>query len=193
MFNHLPDISYDGVLIKNFFRKVKLRDDTFRYTTNFKKYTIKDGETPQDIAHRFYDNINYYWIILLINDIQNVNEDWAMSSLVFEDYISKKYPTDNGLGIKHYITTEIKSNNQIILEGGKIVDPDYSFEYNGFTYNNITIPVTYREYETKINEEKKNIFILKKSYIPQYENEFKSLIKYETKFGIVNNVRLSGV
>ncbi len=176
MFDLIPNINYDGTIVKNFFRKVKLRDDAFQYSTIFKTYTVKDGETPQDVSFKFYQNINYYWIILLVNDIQNINTDWGMSSIIFEDYIKQKYPSDLGETTRHWETKSVVVGGVEVLPEGNIVDEDYSFVYLGQEYTNITRPVTFRTWEVIQNEAKKKIFVLKDSYISKYENEFKTLL-----------------
>lgn len=193
MFNLIPDILYNDKLVKNFFRKVKLRDDAYKYTTIFKTYSIKDNETPEDVSFKFYNDINYYWIILLINDIQNVSRDWHMPETVFEEYIAEKYPDDLGISTKHYVTKEIVVNDQVILEAGLVVEENFEFNYNDTIYTNITVPVTYREWEYELNEEKRSIFILKNSYVLQYQNEFEKLLRYETQYGINNGVRINNV
>lgn len=193
MFNLIPDILYDGKLVKNFFRKVKLRDDAYQFTTLFTKYNIQDGETPEDVSFKFYQDINYYWILLLINDIQNVNKDWPMSGQVLEEYLKITYPDDLGGSIKHYETKEIKFNDTVILNSGLIVDQDFTFTYGGNEYTNITTPVTYREWEYRLNDDKKRIFVLKNNYLLKYEKEFKDLLRYDTKYGIRNNIRFNNV
>lgn len=193
MFNSIPDILYDNKLVKNFFRKVKLREDVYQYTTVFKEYTVKNNETPEDVSFRFYNDINYYWIILLINDIQNVSRDWYMPETVFEDYILEKYPNDLGASVKHWVTKKIEINNETILESGLIVEEEFEFEYGGNTYTNITVPVTFREWEYEKNQEKRNIFILKSNYILKYKDEFEKLLKYDTKYGISNGYRINNI
>jgi len=193
MFNLIPDIVNDGKLVKNFFRKVKLRDDAFSYTTAFIQYNVRNGETPEDVSFAMYGDIKYYWIILLINDIQNVNKDWYMSEERFEEFIRTKYPTDLGNTTKHFATKELVVDNQVILPSGLIVDEDFTYNYKGVTYSNLTDPITYREWEFEQNENKRRIFILKNNFLTKYETEFKELLKYDTEFGIVNGVRLSNV
>lgn len=193
MFDLIPDILYDGKLVKNFFRKVKLREDAYQFTTLFEKYTIKDKETPEDISFKFYEDTKYYWIILLINDIQNINRDWPKSEFAFEEYLRVTYPDTLGAEIKHYTTNEIKVDGKIVLESGLVVEEDFEFSYDGIDYTNITTPVTVREYEFELNEAKKRIFVLKSNYLLKYEREFKELLAYDTKYGIRNGVRLNKI
>lgn len=193
MFNKIPDILYDGKIVKNFFRKVRLRDDAFQFVTAFREYNIKDGETPEDVSFRFYKDIKYYWIILAINDIQNVETDWYMPTDVFEDYINEKYPDDGGTSTIHYVTNELKVNGTTVLEPGLIVDEDFEYTYKGITYTNLTSPKSFRDVEVGKNEAKRRISILKVNYLSQYEKEFKNLLKYDTSYGIVNGLRINNV
>lgn len=55
------------------------------------KYTIKDEETPDDLADRIYGTSLAHWIILYANDIYDPYYDWPMSNRVFDKYIANKY------------------------------------------------------------------------------------------------------
>ena len=54
-------------------------------------YIISDGETPEILSYNYYNSVNYHWVILLTNQIQDPQWDWPMSTRVFNKYISKKY------------------------------------------------------------------------------------------------------
>ena len=42
--------------VKNLFVRGKLRDDAFASTTYLTKYTIREGDRPQDVAQAVYGN-----------------------------------------------------------------------------------------------------------------------------------------
>ena len=58
----------------------------------FYKYTIKDSDTPEIIAHKFYDHSERHWIVLLFNDIIDPQYDWPLQSDTLIDYINTKLP-----------------------------------------------------------------------------------------------------
>jgi len=53
-------------LITDFLRRVKVRDGIKNQTASFDKYRIVAGETPEMVSYRFYDTVDYYWVILLM-------------------------------------------------------------------------------------------------------------------------------
>jgi hypothetical protein len=97
-FKNFPSIYYD----LNRDEKYKLATDVLRRVTFnqssknedsiYIKYDIKEGETPEEVAHKLYDNHTLYWVVLLFNDIINKNKQWPMNSSTMDKYISRKYP-----------------------------------------------------------------------------------------------------
>ena len=77
---------------------------------------------------------------------------------------------------KHFETIEIRDQkNRLILPKGKIVDSDFSIPnpsnpLTDLTGNAIRIGISYYEYETRLNERKRQIDLLK----PRYLKEFKT-------------------
>ena len=65
-FRELPDLEYqvfdkslknsssDYVRVKNFFRRVKLRNDLYNVATIFVKYQISEGARPETVAEELY-------------------------------------------------------------------------------------------------------------------------------------------
>ena len=72
-------------------------DELLSDYSNLEPYTIQDGETPEIIAYKRYDDVELHWAIMLANNIMNLYEDWPMNDKVLKDYISDKYKsqTDN--------------------------------------------------------------------------------------------------
>lgn len=42
-------------------------------------HTIKDGETPDTLAEKYYGNRENWWIIAILNDIEDINHEWPMT------------------------------------------------------------------------------------------------------------------
>lgn len=61
----------------------------------FYKYSVQDSDTPEIIAHKFYDNSERHWIVLMFNDIVDAQYDWPLKYESFIKYVDKKY-TANG-------------------------------------------------------------------------------------------------
>ena len=84
--DNLPKITYnfpDGGFVElemaDIFRRVAFTEETRKNDSNFQLYTIKDGEKPDDVANRFYDDANLWWLILMFNNIIDVENEWPRS------------------------------------------------------------------------------------------------------------------
>lgn len=74
-------------LIARFSFEQKLKENS----SVFYFYDIKDGDTPEIIARKFYENIERHWIVLLFNDIVDPQFDWPLESRTLNEYIDRKY------------------------------------------------------------------------------------------------------
>ena len=193
-FRELPNIEYLSVLsdrdssldyikVKNLFRRVKVRDDLKKYFTVFDRVTIKDGARPDQVADTIYGNAELDWVVLLTAGIINVNNEWPLSSYELYNYSLEKYGALLN-ATKHFETIEIRDQkNRLILPKGKIVDSDFSIPnpsnpLTDLTGNAIRIGISYYEYETKLNEEKRQIDLLKPRYLDQFLKDMRKIMKY---------------
>lgn len=143
----------------------------------FKKYEIKDEERPDMVSYKFYKNSNYDWIILMVNDIFDPYYEWPLSNRILEEFIKDKYGSVETAQqtVKYYqwIIRERQrfSNGDEISE--KILNVTQS-QYNDLAESDRRILYAY-DYEKNLNEEKRNIKIIDKSFIPQIVREFREI------------------
>jgi hypothetical protein len=136
-FNELPNIRYgasslgsssngDVVLVKNLFRRAKLRDDMVNAATAFQYYQIKDNERPDQIAKKAYDDANLDWVVLITNNITNINEQWPLDNESFYKYLLDKYGSDEEIqAIHHTETVEVKDEyDRLVVPKEIITDKD---------------------------------------------------------------------
>ena len=193
-FRELPNIEYLSVLsdrdssldyikVKNLFRRVKVRDDLKKYFTIFDRVTVKDGARPDQIADIVYGNAELAWVVLITAGIINVNNEWPLSSYELYNYSLEKYGALLN-ATKHYETIEIRDQkNRLILPKGKIVDSDFSIPnpnnpLTDLTRNAIRIGISYYEYETRLNENKRELDLLKPRYLDQFLKDMRKIMKY---------------
>lgn len=186
---------YDGsyIRIKNIFSRVKLVDDVLPGATVFEDYFIKDGERPDTIAYDYYADSGLDWTILIINNIKNVYEDWPMTSIGLNEYVLKKY--QNPGGIHHYETLQQVYNNNVIMESGIAVGESFRFTTpTGVTLSasQSRVPVSNYEYEAEKNEERRQIYLLKPSFIPSFVEIFEKEMKFtpSTEF-VTEKIKIS--
>jgi hypothetical protein len=173
--------------VKNLFKKGKLSDDIFGDLTFFTKYQVVGDDRPDNVAFEIYGDETLDWLILLSNNILNVQTEWPLTQDSFQNFLINKYGSDEKIfGIHHYETTQIiDSSRVIIVPAGLSVDSNYSVEYydsnleSYITKTNITIPVTNYDYESKIEDAKRNIFVLKSDYINVVLNDMDDIMPYK--------------
>jgi len=211
-FREIPDIEYQSpfnsrisdssyVLAKNIFKKMKIRDDLQDVFTIFNKYIIREGQRPDTLAEALYGKSDLDWVILISAGIINVRDEWPMSDHELYEYVVNKYTT-NRLesteleiqqainAVHHYETTEVKDDQgRLILPKGKIVDSDFSISNpsNKKLNLNPVTTVTNYEHEVNLNEAKREIFLLKPSYLQQFLLDFRQQMIYTKSSEFVNS------
>jgi hypothetical protein len=197
-FRQVPDFQYinrnsnskgisDYLTVKNLFKRGKLRDDLFGNIQFFTKYKIIGDERPDNVAYKFYDDETLDWVVLLSNNILNIQTEWPLSQSGFDNFLIDKYGSyDRINAIHHYETKEIKNNNGIvIIPDGLRVPSNFSTTYyddilgRQVTQRNITRAITNYQYEQKIQDDKRNIFVLKPTYMNVIFNDMDSIMKYK--------------
>jgi hypothetical protein len=199
-FREIPNLEYQSflstrkssdeyLLVKNIFRRVKLRDDLQNVFTIFNKYQIKDGARPDTVAQEIYGSSQYDWVVLVGANIINVRNEWPLSDRDIYRYSEELYGNDLN-AIHHYETTEVKdSNGRLILPKGKVVDSNFTIPKPDLptqTINPVTGVSNY-EYEVIKNNQKRSIYILKPSYLQQAINDIKKAMTYDRSSQYVND------
>ena len=198
-FRELPNLNYqstssdrssskDYVVVKNIFRRAKLRDDLKYVFTSLVDYYIKDGVRPDQVADNVYGDPELDWVVLTSANIINVRDEWPLDSYEIYNYAFNKYGDDLNQ-IRHYETTEVKdSSGRLILPKGKVVDSGFTIpdpSSSTATLNPVG-GVTNYEYESKLNDEKRSIYILTPNYLQVFLNDMKDIMRYKDSSQFVN-------
>ena len=200
-FSIIPNVSYDEkpisypfsesdfVVAKNFFRRYKVNDDVFSNAVYFKKYSIREGERPETLAHKLYGNVFYDWVILLTNNMVNAQYDWPLNNYELYQTLESEYD-DPYSEIHHYETAAIGQYgaglhvDETFYNGQHKVNIDGTITLkNG---NEICSPITVAEYYSRENEKKREIYILKKSYLRSFVNDFRKQNLYQKSGNYIN-------
>jgi len=219
-------------------------NDSFVYY----EYSVKDSDTPEVIAEKYYGSPYYFWVLFFANQINDYNYDWVMDEDKFNRYLKEKYKTytltlnTNGeldtaslnspdpvfasLGyVKNtdFVNTfkplascyvfSVDNNTKkvkVIPVGGVVLEEGTYLSYGaGYAVTNIevndnnewytflssynhhyvnldgnittsddlsAVGVSFLDYELSENDKKRKIKIIDKRYLPQIEQEFKSLM-----------------
>ena len=179
----LPDktSSLDFVEVKNVFRRAKLRDDLQNNFTVFERYEIPMGFRPDVVAEELYGSDQLDWVVLTVAGILNVRNEWPLSDRDIYDYSLDKYGESLN-SVKFFETTEVKdTNGRMMLPKGKVVDSNFTIPKPGeptATLNPV-VGISNYEYETRLNDEKRSIFVLREEYLQQFLNDMRELMTYD--------------
>ena len=187
----LPDktSSLDFVEVKNVFRRAKLRDDLQNNFTVFERYEIPMGFRPDVVAEELYGSDQLDWVVLTVAGILNVRNEWPLSDRDIYDYSLDKYGESLN-SVKFFETTEVKdTNGRMILPKGKVVDSNFTIPKPGeptATLNPV-VGISNYEYETRLNEKKRNIFVLREEYLQEFLNDMREIMTYNKSSEYVNS------
>jgi len=206
-FRELPNIEYlsplsdrnsasEYIQAKNLFKRVKLRTDFYNSFTNFEKYQITEGERPDQVALELYGSPQLDWVVLISANIVNVRDQWPLSNKDMYDFVENAYG-DEMNSVRFYETIEVKdSKGRLVMPEKQVVDRNFKsprpttetaesyvqFWDSGLeqvvTKYNITRPVTNFEYEMRLNDEKRGIYVLRPSYLQQLLNDMRREMRY---------------
>lgn len=227
-FNQLPNFEYvnrnydkknisDYLVVKNLFKRAKIRDDIFQNLAFFDRYNIIGDERPDNVADKIYNDSSLDWVVLLSNNIINIQTDWPVPVNSLEKVLLDKYGSYDSLyDTHHYETIEVKdASDNIILPKGLTV-PEKIRDYRKYVKNengeeiinvnhekyvpyfiefydyeldsevlhtNITVEVTNYDYEIKIQEEKRHIYVLKSDYLNIIFDDIQNIMAYKKDSG----------
>ena len=196
-FSQVPDFQYisrlpnatisDYITVKNLFKRGKLKENVAADATLFTKYQVRGDDRPDNVAFKFYGDENLDWLVMLSNNTLNLQNEWPLLQAEFDRYLIDKYETYEKLNeVHHYETIEIKSSTGVVIvPEGLTVDSNYSVTYFDWitelevTENNIVTPITNLEYEEKLDDKKRNIFLLKKEYVGVIKGDMDNFMPYK--------------
>ena len=166
-FDMFPKVFYDNKgngnysIMTNLLRRVKLVDEAKSNIIDFDYYDVKDGETPEMIAHKYYGDVNLHWTILTVNNVVDYYEDWPMSVQRFEEFVKEKY--ENPQAIHHYEITQTSGDTTVTIDVGM----------NTTEYPSATAISNY-QYEDSLQEKKRQIRLIQPRYVNEFVKEFES-------------------
>lgn len=203
------EIEYD--LVKNFFKRSKLSENSYNFTNFFTEYVITDEDRPDYLSYKTYGTSDNDWIILLSNNVINPIFNWPVKDYLLYDLVNKAYdgaagnqsvePSDR---VHHYETLQKKNSlGQTVLKEKLIVDASFyngTYKYNDDGYilqvagNQVSFPVTNYEYELRLNTERRKIYLLRPEFIQDFKQQFKNNMKYTASSSFIdNNTKKSGI
>ena len=197
-FRQVPDFDYvnrdsdgksigDYNTVKNLFKRVKIREDILKNLAYFTLYKIEGDDRPDNVAFDIYDDETLDWVVLLSNNIINVQTEWPMTQMAFNDFLIKKYgDIEKSNNIHHYETRELKNDSgEIVVPKGLKVQKNFKIEYFDEKRDAYVIrvnevdAVTNYTYEVRKEELKRNIYLIKPEYLELIIEDINRIMPYK--------------
>lgn len=122
-------------------------------------YTIEEEKRPEQVSYELYNSYNYTWILLTLNNVYNVYEDWVLPQSVIDKRLIKKYGS-------------IRNAMQEVFawydENGYEVSPN--------SRNKKTKKTVFQKVMEE-NEKRKHIKIFTNISIQRIQNDFQAILK----------------
>ena len=121
-FTKFPYIIYDSVgngefkIVTNLLRRVAIRSKIKVNTLFFDTYDVKEGETPEMIAHKLYGESEMHWNVLLVNNVTQRYHQSPKNNNQFLAYINDKY--SNVDATHHYEISQTSGDTTIKIDIG---------------------------------------------------------------------------
>lgn len=145
-FSNNNTINYDDKIINDFTNQYTFNESMLNNINYFVNYVIKDGDTPDLICHKLYNDASLDWILMIVNNIVDPFFDWPLTNNELYSFCQDKYGTNNVYGTHHY-------------------------ELNNIVVNSTTpgsIPITNFDYESLRNDKKRNIKIPTEEFMNKF-------------------------
>ena len=200
--------SKDSIIVKNLFRKAKLKQWLSDSVTVFNKSYISDGARPDTIAESLYGDANLDYVVVLCARITNITDQWPLSSKDLYNYSVDKYGIEGLNEIHHYETIEVRDEkDRLIMPKGAVVDANYQLDgprkrslsatWKGYydsgevvTYKLETISpifgISNYQFEIAKNQDKREIDVLDKKYVSIFLQDLKQSLSYDRSSNYIN-------
>jgi hypothetical protein len=168
-FENFPLIPYDSVgdgqfkIVTNLLKRVAMRSKVKTNVMMFDTYDVKEGETPEIIADKLYDDPELHWIVLLMNNVTDRYHQWPMNNNQFLSYMDDKYTNQNA--VHHYEISQVSGDTTIKINIGSD-----NTDHSGAT------AITNYEYEEALQDELRQIRLLDPRYVEEVVNEYEKLM-----------------
>jgi len=198
----------DMLVARDIFTRVRMLDSVINNLSVYYTYQMKDSDTLESIAHKYYGDINKFWIISFTNTLLDPFFDIPLNYTQFLEYLTSKYgsPETAQTIIDHYekrITNTTTSSSQVTTTSTVAYIANNTYSIDGSTtlptiqnpvitapsppdsvIGNLTISteiiivaVSAYDAEVELNDNKRNIKLIKKEYAAQVESELIKLLE----------------
>jgi hypothetical protein len=141
-FNYFPKTYYNLdnskknlEVVTNILARFNFDENIKNNSSAFYEYEIKDSDTPEIIATKYYNNPERHWIVLLFNNIIDPQWDWPLNYRVLNEYINEKYSTAEYADTANTSISGLSwaKNQNNVKSYYKVIDSSLSLEKINYT------------------------------------------------------------
>lgn len=155
-FTYLPQTTYKGVKVVDILARAAVLAPVLKNSVIYYPYSVKDGERPDIIAHKYYGSSELAWLVLFSNSIIDPVWEWPLTTEELQDYVILKY--GSLYTATHQVHHYVNSQGLIVDEATFLDSVDAATVY---CY----------DYEVQRNDTKRQIRLIGNVYAAQIVNE----------------------
>lgn len=172
-FSDYPTANYDlkkngkKTLVSNITIRFKIAEVLRLKSAVIYNYTVKDGDKPDVIADRYYEDATLDWVLFLTNNIIDPHWEWPLDQNSLDRYITKKYGSPEKAMQTNHAYEKILRPHSVLFDGTVI--PEKKVIVDKETYDQTALAsrreVDKYTYEIELNDSKREIKVLDKRYV----------------------------
>ena len=90
-FKKFPLVNYNNYAAINITERVVVTEESFRNPFIFYPYDLSEGQRPDQLADKYYNDQYLSWMLYMINQVEDPYYDWYLSEKDFQLFLCKKY------------------------------------------------------------------------------------------------------
>jgi hypothetical protein len=183
-FQYFPTVEHDltnigqKVTLTNILRRFVVRSDLVDRTDIFYDYSVQEGDRPDTIAEKYYDDSDMAWLVLHFNQITDPYFDWPLFNQDFTNFVKSKYGSIATAQSQVHEYRQILNEESMRYDGTK-VEKRY-LVVDETTYNSLSEEsrelITNYDYEVERNDKNRDIRILDKRYLNKVRDEVRTVL-----------------
>ena len=164
----LPKVKYDFTLksettdlidiIPDLTTRVNVYMNADSLTQLCDQYIVVNSMSPEAVADDYYGNSDLHWVVLYMNNITDLQSEWALNENALIKYCQDKYGSSKVYDFYAYVSPDGVIGDKTFIEAN-------------YGVGNYTQLSNY-DFESQINDKKRIIKLIKPEFINAFVNSF---------------------
>lgn len=176
VFGYFGTVQYDGATIVDIFHDYNKFYKNISQKYNMKEYSIKNSPRPELLSYQLYGSTEYYWVLLMVNEIYDPYYDWVMSDQAVFEYTQQKYANVGGPDVVAYHQSQDGEKFWNVVEDP--MHPNHWYDKKDvlkryLQFSGPLVPITNLEHELAENERRRVIKIVPPANIKTFVSDIR--------------------